>query len=167
MLNVDVQYHNGKWKEYLVTMRYKRNDENGPNIRSDVLTAKKWSQESKSRSLQHFVEENGYRLHVTTHSNPSAPNCLSRFTLLRFGERLEGNILSALQRDTHHLFSTEQTYSPKDIDMSSRGFGRGGGRSPGGRSPGGRGRGGFGGRGGDGGGRFGRDEGPPAEIVGA
>ena len=81
--------------------------------------------------------------------------------------RLEGNILSALQRDTHHLFSTEQTYSPKDIDMSSRGFGRGGGRSPGGRSPGGRGRGGFGGRGGDGGGRFGRDEGPPAEIVGA
>ena len=119
------------------------------------------------RSLRNFVEENGYRLHVTTHSNPSAPNCLSRFTLLRFGERLEGNILSALQRDTHHLFSTEQTYSPKDIDMSSRGFGRGGGRSPGGRSPGGRGRGGFGGRGGDGGGRFGRDEGPPAEIVGA
>ena len=75
--------------------------------------------------------------------------------------------VSATKRHTPPVLHRKQTFSPKDIDMSSRGFGRGGGRSPGGRSPGGRGRGGFGGRGGDGGGRFGRDEGPPAEIVGA
>ena len=43
--------------------------------------------------------------------------------------------------------------------MSGR-FGRGGGRSPGGR-------GGRGGRGRGGGGRFQRDEGPPAEVMGA